>query len=351
MPRPRPAAGRQSIPGSLPTVTAVVVNWNKVDLTLRCVESLQVAAKRHGRAEVVVVDNGSTDDSATRLAASLADVTLVRLDTNRGFAAGANAGVAASAADVIALVNNDAVVEAEYLTAIVAPFSAADVGATTGLVLLSGTFVESSSPEVGLTTRNGQRFRRTRPGEPAGHVLVNSTGNEVTRSGNGRDRDWLRPYGAWTAPRDVFGFNGGACAIRRRLLNELGPLRDDLFMYYEDTEFSWRLRRHGSVVEHVPDAIVHHDHAASSGVGSTSFARWNARNRLLVAILHAPWPVVARGIARTAIRTILGPRRSVGLRALGAVALRLPRLLGERRQIAATSTVRRSVVAGLLVPD
>ena len=72
---------------------------------------------------------------------------------------------------------------------------------------------------------------------------------------------------------------------------ELGGLREDLFMYYEDTDLSWRIRESGRRVEFVAGAVVRHEHAASSGADSPMFVRVNARNRILVAAEHAPWPV------------------------------------------------------------
>src|SRR5690606_30035179 len=92
-------------------------------------------------------------------------------------------------------------------------------------------------------------------------------------------------------------------------LDDVGLFDESLFLYYEDTELSWRLRRRGWTVRHVPDAVTVHDHAASSGTGSAFFLDHNERNRLLVALIHAPWGVVLRALTRAAGRAVLSPDR------------------------------------------
>src|SRR5690606_22561821 len=129
------------------------------------------------------------------------------LPTNTGFAAGANAGIAATDDDVVVLLNNDAVARPGFLQALVEPFHTdaeasghrspdqPRLGATTGRVLLSGRFAPVRPGPDGvpdaLVGHDGSRWARVDPEDAVGVELVNSTGNEVTRSGNGRDRDWL----------------------------------------------------------------------------------------------------------------------------------------------------------------
>jgi N-acetylglucosaminyl-diphospho-decaprenol L-rhamnosyltransferase len=338
------------------SVSVVVVTWNGLDLTLRCLESLRNQRTDGLDVELVVVDNGS-DDATVDVVGAMSDVRLVALPTNTGFAGGANAGIRASTGAVVVLLNNDAVARPDFLRRLVAPFveeGGARVGATTGRVVLSGTFVRDDAIRDGaagaaLVAHDGTRWARAADG--TGSSLLNSTGNEVTTSGNGRDRDWLSPADGPQALADVFGFNGGCAALRRAALVDVGLLDDSLFMYYEDTELSWRLRRRGWAVRHVHDAVTVHDHAASSGVASPFFLDHNERNRLLVALTHAPWRVVLRAATRSGARVVLGPDRARRARALLAVIARAPRAVRRRREIDRSATVRRSVPAALLVPD
>ncbi|MCL9665085.1 glycosyltransferase family 2 protein [Curtobacterium albidum] len=304
-------------------IEVVVVNWRRADLTIECVESLRGQADELG-AVVTVVDNASGDGSAERLRAALPGIRVLESPDNGGFGAGVDLAAAASTADVLVLLNNDAVAEPGFLAALTAPVLDGSVtGATTARILL-----------------------RSGPGEP---VLTNSTGNVVDRAGNGGDRDWLVPHPA-TAEPAVFGFCGGACAIAMPAFRAAGGFDESLFMYYEDTDLSWRLRRLGHDIRFVGDAVAVHRHASSLGTESEGFVVANTRNRLVVAVRNAAWPVAARAAARAVVRTVLDTvardprsrrRARWERRALAQAATRLPAALRARRTIDRTATAPR----------
>jgi N-acetylglucosaminyl-diphospho-decaprenol L-rhamnosyltransferase len=333
----------------------VVVNWNGGDLVQECLRSL-VADAADQDVEIVLVDNASTDGSDEQALRSFPGIRLVRRATNGGFAAGANAGIEAGRGAFVVLVNNDARVRPGFLRAITAPFDAAgakDLAAVTGRVLLAGRYRPAppgTPPGQGLVGADGQVWLRTAPGEQ-GVELVNSTGNQMTLTGNGRDRDWLAEAAAPPAARDVFGFNGGCAALRRRALDQVGLFDESLFMYYEDTELSWRLRRAGWRVEHAHDAVTEHEHAASSGTATPFFRFHNTRNRLVVSLAQAPWSVVLQALVRTAARLLTGPGRGVTARALAGALRRVPRALVQRRETDRAARVPRAEVARLLVAE
>lgn len=153
--------------------------------------------------------------------------------------------------------------------------------------------------------------------DPNGVELINSTGNLVDACGNGYDRSWLAPAKQEHDSPEVFGICGGACAISARAWHQLNGMRQDLFMYYEDTDFSYRLRRAGYRVQYVRQAQARHAHAASSDSASEAFTTWNTRNRLRVAARYAPASVAARALVNTGGRMLLGPQRQA--RAQGLV--------------------------------
>lgn len=153
--------------------------------------------------------------------------------------------------------------------------------------------------------------------DPSGVELINSTGNVVDACGNGHDRSWLAPAKQEHDSPEVFGICGGACAISARAWRQLSGMRQDLFMYYEDTDFSYRLRRAGYRVQYVRQAQARHAHAASSDSASAAFTTWNTRNRLRVATRYAPASVAARALVNTGGRMLLGPQRQA--RAQGLV--------------------------------
>ena len=159
-------------------------------------------------------------------------------------------------------------------------------------------------------------------------------------SGNGYDRDWLVPADREHSPSEVFGLCGGACAIRREAWQALGGFREDLFMYYEDTDLSWRLRERGWQVLYVREAVARHDHASSSGTGSPMFIQVNVRNRILTAAAHSPAPVVMQALARTLVRSLRGPQRGPVLRGLAQALAGLPRELYRRARSRARGSAR-----------
>ena len=185
-----------------------------------------------------------------------------------------------------------------------------------------GAVEAQTEPTTGATHSAGSAQLRGLDGgiwvsDPSGVELINSTGNVVDACGNGHDRSWLAPAKQEHDSPEVFGICGGACAISARAWRQLGGMRQDLFMYYEDTDFSYRLRRAGYRVQYVRQAQARHAHAASSDSASEAFTTWNTRNRLRVAARYAPASVAARALVNTGGRMVLGPQRQA--RAQGLV--------------------------------
>ena len=317
-----------------PSARVVIVNWRQAELTIRAARS--ITAQLGGGDTLVVVDNASGDDSVERL--SRAGLTVVESSENLGFGAGVNLGARGMVEEVLVLLNNDAVAEPGFLKALLAPLgdppSAAAPAATTARILLAGRWKPAApgqqdalvSPRTGRWTRLDEEAAARGEGE----VLVNSTGNLVDASGNGYDRDWLVPAEREHSPSEVFGLCGGACAIRREAWQALRGFREDLFMYYEDTDLSWRLRERGWRVLYVREAVARHEHASSSGTDSPMFIRVNTRNRILVAAAHSPAPVVMQALARTLVRSLRGPQRGPVMTGLAQAVARLPRELRRR---------------------
>lgn len=304
---------------------------------------------------------------------------LVQARRNGGFGYGVNLGARNLRQDALVLLNSDAYALEGFVDALTAPLGHDLVEATTARLLLEGRWrlvgdgaepaspqapisqpsdgAESASPQssspqppgaVGPNAPSGAESAdpqspgaveaQTEPAatthstgsaqlrgldggiwvsDPNGVELINSTGNVVDACGNGYDRSWLAPAKQEHDSPEVFGICGGACAISARAWRQLGGMRQDLFMYYEDTDFSYRLRRSGYSVEYVRQAQARHAHAASSDSASEAFTTWNTRNRLRVAARYAPASVAVRALVNTGGRMLLGPQRQA--RAQGLV--------------------------------
>ena len=356
------------------SVRVVIVNWRTPLLTERAARSLWPQLRAGD--ELVVVDNASASadphdnslDHLRRLGAKLgsagpARFGLVQARRNGGFGYGVNLGARNLRQDALVLLNSDAYALEGFVDALTAPLGHDLVEATTARLLLEGRWrlvddgaepaspqapsavkpasPQSSSPQppgavgpncpgveaqteptTGAAHSTGSAQLRGLDGgiwvsDPSGVELINSTGNVVDACGNGHDRSWLAPAKQEHDSPEVFGICGGACAISARAWRQLGGMRQDLFMYYEDTDFSYRLRRAGYRVQYVRQAQARHAHAASSDSASAAFTTWNTRNRLRVATRYAPASVAARALVNTGGRMLLGPQRQA--RAQGLV--------------------------------
>jgi len=344
-----------SSPISVKTATVIVASWNGRHLLPSCLDALLAQDAPGWAVEIVVVDNGSTDGTAAFLADAYPQVRMIALASNLGFGAAVNRGIIETTAPFVVLVNNDAVCEPGFVAALLAPFDNPDadqLGAVTARIILADRYREADAADRGgLVGVDGRRW------VPAadGVELLNSTGNEVTVSGNGRDRSWLSPVDSPAPVADVFGFCGGAAALRRAALDRVGTFDEGLFLYYEDTDLSWRLRRHGWQIAYAHDAVVRHRHAASSGVDSEFFIRHNDRNRVVVALRNAPLAVVLQAIVHTAGRAardvVRGRNVRRHLQTARYLAVRLPGVWRERLALNKTATIARRAVARYLVDD
>lgn len=126
--------------------------------------------------------------------------------------------------------------------------------------------------------------------------VVNNVGSNLFSRGFGGDRGFLEAdRGQYEDAAEVFAWCGGAVLLRRAYLDDVGLFDERFFLYYEDTDLSWRGRLRGWRYVYEPTAVVRHHHASSSGVGSPTFNFYTERNRLLTLAKNAPWPLAWRG--------------------------------------------------------
>ena len=193
--------------------------------------------------------------------------------------------------------------------------------------------------------------------------VINNVGSRLARGGYGGDRGFLeRDGGQFDEPQEVFAWCGAGVLFRPAYLHDVGLFDERFFMYYEDTDLSWRGRSRGWRYEYVPKAVLRHVHAATSIEGSPMFNHHVQRNRLLMLTKNAPAGFVVRAVAgygrevaacawHDVVRPVLARRRPsprVVVAKLGAFAgyLRLlPVMLVARRRIRS----RRSVTDAALL--
>jgi hypothetical protein len=235
-------------------------------------------------------------------------------------------------------------------------------GSTAGLRLAADrpTTVEVRSGDLVATLAVG-----TTPSwheVPVGGVaydVVNNVGSRLVRGGWGADRGFLeRDEGQYEEPREVFAWCGAGVLFRRAYLEDVGLFDERFFMYYEDTDLSWRGRSLGWRYVYVPGAVLRHLHAATSVEGSKLFNHYVERNRLLMLTKNAPPRYAARAAARFLLSTASYARRDLvrpllrGHRPRTAVVrARVGSFAGFLRQAPAALRSRRAAPPPRVHPD
>jgi hypothetical protein len=245
-------------------VAALVPHWNRKDLLQTLLANL--AEQTRPFDEIIVVDNGSTDDSAA--VAERAGAKIVRLERNLGFAAAVNRGIHAAEADWIAILNNDVTLAPDWLGTVLAAAEKEDAWFATGK-----TFMAKDRSRID------------------GTFDAISMGACACRCGSGKPDG---PF--WNQPRRIRMAPMTAALFQRRLFEEIGSLDEGFQSYLEDVDFGIRcaIREHWGI--YVPTAIAYHQ-------GSSTWGQWNkysvrliARNQLLLKAKYfgglSRWPIV-----------------------------------------------------------
>jgi GT2 family glycosyltransferase len=304
------------------------VSWNGRAWLDRCLPS--VLALDPPAAEVIVVDNGSTDGTADHLRRAHPDVRVVALDRNLGFAGGNNAGAREATSPYLVFLNNDAEVDSGWLSALIEP---AEADAEVGLVTSRIVFMDR--PEI-----------------------VDSAGDGYLRCGGAYKRD----HGAAAPPVrsavEVFGACGAAFLIRRSLFEDIGGFDDDFFMVYEDVDLSYRARLRGARCVYAPAAVVLHAGSTSIGHVSAQQVFYGQRNLEWTWIKNTPSRLLWRSLLSHAMYDaagVLGYARQghlgVWLRAKMSALAGLPRMLRKRVAIQRASRVDPERLWTLMAPD
>ena len=247
------------------TVAAIVPHWNRRDLLESLLPNLRDQTVRFD--EIVIVDNGSTDDSAA--VAERAGARVVRLEKNLGFAAAVNRGIATAGADWVAILNNDVTLAPDWLALLIAAAEREAASFATGKIL------NAANPK-----------------------MLDGTYDEISRGacacrcGAGKlDSPW------WNQPRKIRFTSMTAALFRRELFQEIGPL-DELFgSYLEDVDFGIRCALGEKSGIYLPGAVAWHRGSATLGAWKSDTVRLLARNQSLLAAKHFQgeprWPIVA----------------------------------------------------------
>jgi len=217
------------------SVTLLVLNFNGEAHLKKCLDSLLTT--NYSRFNVVVIDNGSMDESAEFLKSNYSSVKVIKHNRNYGYALGYNLVINTIKDEYIVLLNNDVLVKPNWLKELMAYIKNDDVAAVTPKM----TFLHN----------------KTQINAAGGCCDIYGVG---LNRGNGEVD--MKQY---DTVQEVFYGNGGALLIKKRVWRKIGPFDERYFMYGEDLDWCWRARLKGYKIIYVPRAEVYHHWRGSGG--------------------------------------------------------------------------------------
>lgn len=260
-------------------VYVVVLNWNGWRDTIECLASLQRI--QCPNFEILAVDNGSTDESVLRIRTALPDIELVETGVNLGFGGGCNVGIRLAlnrGADYVWLINSDATVDPGALMAMVSCAASDPSCAAVGSVI----------------------YEADQPGQ-------------IQVWGGGNVNVWLGRSHHRTTAGTLDFVSGASVLLRGAALRDVGCFDESLFfMYWEDTDLSFRLRRAGWRLAVADESRVWHKQGASLGKRNPLLDEYFARSGVRFLRRYAPIPSLSISVMlglRLTKRLLLGDFR------------------------------------------
>jgi GT2 family glycosyltransferase len=249
------------------SVTAVIPNWNRAALLAKALDSLR--RQTRPPEEIIVVDNGSTDNSVD--VARAAGARVIEMGSNAGFARAVNAGIEAAGSEFIAIVNNDVELESGWLGTLYMNLAGSQYSFATGKLLATGH-----------------------------EQIIDGTWDEICRGGCAwRCGQGRADGGIWSESRPIRFAPLTAALFRADVFRRVGMLDYNYESYLEDVDFGLRCATNGLEGLYVPEARGHHRGSATYGQWSYDTVRLLARNQVVLVARNYPdgwllrygWPV------------------------------------------------------------
>jgi GT2 family glycosyltransferase len=251
--------------GALPAVFCVLVNWNGWADTAACLRSL--AVQEYAALRVLVVDNGSKDDSVARIRAEFSWATVIEAGSNLGFACGSNAGIryaVAAGAEYVWLLNNDTIAPPDSCSKLVRKAQA--------------------NPRAGLI--GSVLYRMDTPAE------VQAWGGGELNVLLGRSSHALAPFVLGQKSYLTFA----SVLVPRAVLERVGVLYEGYFMYWDDGDYALRVTRAGYALAVAEDTAILHKEGGSAEAKSPVIDRYSVAAGMHFLRRHSPMPPLSMAI-------------------------------------------------------
>ncbi len=247
-------------------IDIVIPNWNGKDLLRACLDSLKQQVFTDY--SVIVVDNGSSDGSLEMLQSHYPEVLLISWPENRGFSVAVNAGIKASTAPLLFLLNNDTELHKDCLQELVN--------------------TAEKQKQADFFAAKMLNFHD--------HTLLDGAGDAYLRGGVGyRLGTMERDSELYSTPGQLFGACAGAAVYRRSMLEETGCFDEDFFAYLEDVDLNLRANSRGKICWYVPGAKVYHVGSATTGSKINAFTvSLSTRNNFYILLKNYPLSLLLR---------------------------------------------------------
>jgi GT2 family glycosyltransferase len=236
-----------------PLVTVVVLNWNGKEHLLECLGS--VIHTSYAPVEIIVSDNGSIDGSVESVRALYPEVSVVENGKNIGYAAGNNQGIAAAQGEYVVTLNNDTVVEPDWLECLVAPME----------------------KEPALFAACGRQMNYYRRSVIDSLFHYPGPGLLFLRAGHG---ETMEQNSGYALPGYVIAVNGGSAIYRKKMFLELGGFDRAFQFYNEETDLCMRAFLRGWKCLFVPQSVVYHKEGESFRKTEVQGLYYHERNKM-----------------------------------------------------------------------
>ena len=246
-----------------PLVSVIALNYNNTAVTVEFLRSIREHCS-YPAIEVIVVDNGSIEDPSTACIAEYPAVKMVLTGANLGFSAGNNAGLRVARGDYFFIVNNDT----EFTP-----------GLLEGLLEIFQTY-----PDAGMACPKFQYYFHKGTMEWAGFRKINVFTGRNTAIGHGE-----KDEGQYNTVRETPYAHGGAMLVPRKVVENVGLMPEEFFLYYEELDWSEQIRRKGYKIYYQPASLIYHKESMTTGKASPLKTFYQTRNRILFMKRNVAW--------------------------------------------------------------